>query len=92
MMLRSTAIVALAAASVHAFAARNLPPPREGRAYEVWVMPKGSAQPQPSELRALPPNLPSAAPRPPNHDMRMAPSMGGHAMRGMRMNGGMGRR
>jgi hypothetical protein len=34
-------------------------------------------------------SLPGATPRPTNRDLRMAPSMSG---RGMRMNGGMGRR
>jgi hypothetical protein len=34
--------------------AENLPAPPEGRVYEVWVTPKGSEDPQPTDVLFLP--------------------------------------
>ena len=34
--------------------AENLPAPPEGRVYEVWVMPKGSDTPQPTDVLFTP--------------------------------------
>ncbi len=34
--------------------AENLPAPPEGRVYEVWLMPKGGATPQPTDVLFMP--------------------------------------